>query len=264
VAPKLRRVPVFEKRRSLPLPGSIPDVLDIFRSELRFYQQIAPVIGIRVPECYEATETEHGTVLLLEDLSAWRPGGDPVAVAQILAELHRRWEGRALSMWPWLRTGDAAVNLVEDLYLRTWPAIAPRLGLRPAVADLGRRLIGRVTYAEAAAAMAGPSTLIHGDASQQNLRTSEDGELALLDWEDVSAAPGSCDLAWFCLSSVEPARWDETWAAYGRPDPQRIDQVLPALVVQGLLSFADTPVGSAAADGWLARLDAAAVRLAAD
>jgi hypothetical protein len=35
------------KRRGLPAPGSIPEALDMFRSEVRFYREIAPVIGVR-------------------------------------------------------------------------------------------------------------------------------------------------------------------------------------------------------------------------
>ena len=42
-------------------------------------------------------------------------------------------------------------------------------------------------------------------------------EIALLDWEDVSAAPGIADLGWLLVSSVAPARWDEVIAAYGTP-----------------------------------------------
>jgi hypothetical protein len=85
------------------VPGSIPDVLDIFRSEIRFYRAMAPVVGVRVPACYRAEETGEGTVLVLEDLSAWSPGADPVVAARVLSGLHRRWEGRASRRWPWLR-----------------------------------------------------------------------------------------------------------------------------------------------------------------
>lgn len=64
------------KRRSWPEPGSIPDVLDMFRCEVRFYREIAPVAGVRVPACYQVEETAEGTLLVLEDLSAWQPGAD--------------------------------------------------------------------------------------------------------------------------------------------------------------------------------------------
>jgi hypothetical protein len=72
--------------------------------------------------------------------------------------------------------------------------------------------------------------------------------VALLDWEDVSAAPGVLDLAWLLVSSVDPARWPEVIDAYG-PAPG-LGQVLPAVIVQGLLSLADTQADSAEAYGW--------------
>jgi hypothetical protein len=193
-------VPHYVKRRGLPVPGTIPDALGMFQAEVRFYREIAPVAGVRVPACYQADETGDGTVLVLEDLSVWRPGADPVMAATV-----------------------------------------------------------RVTDAERAAAAAGPRTLVHGDASLLNMRTSPDGEVALVDWEDVSAVPGVADLAWLLTSSVDPARWDEVIAAYGPAG--ELSRVLPAAVVQGLLSLADTTAGSAAAMDWISRLGAAATTM---
>jgi aminoglycoside phosphotransferase (APT) family kinase protein len=251
----------FVKRRSWPEPGSIPDVLDMFRCELRFYREIAPVAGVRVPACYQAEETAQGTLLVLEDLSDWRPGADPPAAARLLAGLHRRWQDRARQRFPWLRADDTsgtAGELVEKLFRETWPLLAARDDLTPAVRALGERLVGHVVDAEAAAARSGPATLLHGDASMLNMRTSPASEIALLDWEDVSAGPGACDLGWMLVSSVDPGRWDETIAAYGPSDS--LPQVLPAVIVQGLLSLSDAPAGAVAA-GWIERLDAAAGRL---
>ena len=91
------------------------------------------------------------------------------------------------------------------------------------------------------------------------MRTGPGGEVALLDWEDVSAAPGAVDLAWLLVSSVEPARWDEVIAAYG-PAPD-LACALPAIAVQGLLSLSDTPPGSAEAAAWIQRFQATASRL---
>ncbi len=249
------------KQRARPVPGSIAAALDIFAAELRFYREIAPVAGVRVPACYRASQTGEGTVLVLEDLSGWRPGADPAAAAGVLAALHGRWEGQADRRWPWLRRPGAAVDLVEDLFDRTWPGLAARGDLTAAVAALGTRLLGRVAEAESVVGRAGPVTLVHGDASLANMRTGPDGEVALLDWEDVSAAPGVLDLAWLLVSSVEPARWDEVIAAYGPSDG--IAGVLPAVIVQGLLSLSDAPAGSARATAWIRRLEAAASRLAA-
>jgi hypothetical protein len=247
------------KRRSWPDRGSIPDVLDMFRCEVRFYREIAPVVGVRVPACYQAEEIAEGTLLVLEDLSAWQPGADPAVAARLLSGLHRRWEGQAHQHWPWLRAEGAAVDLVEQRFGQTGPQLAAREDLTPSVRALGKRLVGHVTAAEAAAARSGSTTLAHGDASMLNMRTSSDGEVVLLDWEDVSAGPGVCDLAWMLVSSVDPGRWDEVIAAYGRSD--RLAEVLPAAAMQGLLSLSGTSAGTPEATAWIERISAAGDRL---
>lgn len=256
-------MPVHEKRRNRPAPGSIPDVLDIFRSEVRFYQELAPVVGVRVPACYRAEATDAGTLIELEDLSSWHPGADPASAAELLARLHERWPAPALARWPWLRQAgpalDTAVDLVAALYDRTWPLIAGRAELGIRARELGDRLAGRVAAAESAASAAGPLVLTHGDASAPNMRTSPAAEIALLDWEDVGIAPGVTDLAWLLVSSVEPDRWDEVIAAYGHAG--QLAEVLPSVAVQGFLSMFDTAPGSADSEGWSTRLQVAAARI---
>jgi aminoglycoside phosphotransferase (APT) family kinase protein len=226
-------MPGFVKRRSEPAPGSIPHALDIFRSELQI--------------------TDNGTLLILEDLSSWRAGADPEAAARVLAAMHARWSGRAALRWPWLRPVGA--DLVEALYRDTWPALAARRDLTPPVRDLAARLVGNVAASELGVGRAGPLTLAHGDASLANMRTSAAAEIALLDWEDVSAAPGIADLAWLLVSSVEPAGWPWVIAAYGTA--AGLADVLPAVAVQGLFELSDTPDGSAQGAAWLGRLTAA-------
>jgi hypothetical protein len=71
-------VDAYVKRRDRPPAGSIPEALDSFRAEVRFYQEIAPAIDVRVPACYEAQVNDDGTVLVLEDfvrLAARRRSG---------------------------------------------------------------------------------------------------------------------------------------------------------------------------------------------
>ncbi|HEV2374867.1 MAG TPA: phosphotransferase [Streptosporangiaceae bacterium] len=250
---------VHVKRRDRPAPGSITEALGSFRAEVRFYREIAPLVGVRVPACYQAHDTYDGTVLLLEDLADWQPGADPVVVARMLSEMHRRWLGQADTRWPWLRPVGAAVDLVEELFGRVWPKLATRPDLTPRVHMLGGHLLGKVKQSELEISLAGPLTLVHGDASLLNTRTSADGQVTLLDWEDVSAAPGVLDLAWLLVSSVEPQQWDEVIAAYG--PATGLAHVLPSAAVQGLLSLSDTTAGSAEASAWVRRLDTAANRL---
>lgn len=247
------------KRRGRPARGSISEALDSFRAEVRFYREVAPAVGVRVPDCYLAEDTDEGTVLVLEDLSGWEPGADPLAAAAALAAMHQQWMGEAHLRWPWLRPVGAAVGLVEQLYAQVWPELAARPDLTSSVRRLGERLVGRVTECERMISAAGTLTLVHGDASMLNMRTGPGGQVAMLDWEDVSAAPGVLDLAWLLVSSVEPARWDEAIAAYGTAG--YMTRVLPAVAVQGLLSMSDAPTGSAEATAWMRRLDAAAERM---
>ncbi len=252
---------VHVKRRVRPAPGSISAALDSFRAEVRFYREIAPVSGVRVPACYQAEDTGEGTVLVLEDLSSWQPGADPLAAARVLSGMHGKWTGQAPERWPWLRPVGAAVDLVEELFARVWPELAARADLTPPVRALGERLVGKVAESERAISLAGPVTLAHGDATLLNMRTGPGGVVALLDWEDVSAAPGVVDLAWLLVSSVEPAQWDAVIAAYGRA--AGLPRVLPAVAVQGLLSLSGIFAGSTEATGWIRRLEAAAHRLEA-
>ncbi|HTA07302.1 MAG TPA: aminoglycoside phosphotransferase family protein [Streptosporangiaceae bacterium] len=254
-------MPEFVKRRGLPAPGSIPDTLDIFRSEVRFYREVAAEAGVRVPACYTAEISDAGTLLVLEDLSTWRAGAEPESAAQVLAAMHARWSGRALERWPWLRPVGAAAGQVEALYRDTWPVLAAREDLTRPVRDLAARLLGNVVACESALGASGPLTLAHGDASLANMRTSPEAEIALLDWEDVSSAPGIADLAWLLVSSVEAARWPGVITAYGAA--AGLADVLPAAAVQGLLELSDTPDGSSDGSAWLARLTAAQAYISA-
>jgi hypothetical protein len=250
----------FVKRRAPATPGSIPDILQMFVNEVRFYREIAPVIGVRVPECFRAEENGGATLLELEDLSAWRPGARPTNAARLLAGMHRRWGDEAARRWPWLRAPDEVVSLVAEVYDSTWPVVSERADCTPAIRDLGSGLTGRVPEAERLADQSGPMTLVHGDPSARNMRTSPSGEIALLDWEDVRLGPGVSDLAWLLVSSVDPDDWDDTIEAYG--DATGLGEALPSSAVQGVLSLADTAEHSDSARGWIDRLEETSRRLA--
>ncbi len=247
----------FTKRREAARPGSIPDVLQMFPREVRFYREIAPDLGVRTPACYVAEENDGATHLELEDLSAWQAGAEPDAAARALRELHRRWEGRAEERWPWLPRADVS-GLVQAMYDEAWSSARERPELTDTVRELGDSLVGRAAEAERRADASGPVTFTHGDASALNMRTSPDGEVALLDWEDYGSGPGIVDLAWHLVSSVEPARWDVALAAYG--DTSGFADALPAVVIQALLSFAFEE-GHDDAREWVVSLEEAARRL---
>lgn len=250
----------FVKRRDPPIPGSIPDVLGSFRSEVLFYREVAPVVGVRVPACHRAEYGVDGSCLVLEDLSAWHLGADPVEAARLLSGLHRRWQDRAAMRWPWLRPAGAGADVIGRLFEQTWSLLVARPDIPSPVRRLGERLVGKVGDAARAEGTVGPATLLHGDASLSNFRTAADAEIALLDWEDVRAAAGVADLAWLLLSSVEPERWEEVVAAYG-PAPG-LSTLIPSATCQALLSLTDTATESVESTAWINRITAASTLLA--
>ncbi len=249
----------YVKERPWPESGSISAALGSFQAEVRFYREIAPVVNIRVPLCYEAVCGPDGTRLVLEDLSSWREGGKPEAVAHELQKLHKAWEGQADRLWPWLRPAGAAVDLIGRLYDETWPRLAMHRTMPEAVRAYGWSLRGRVEEAQRLLASIPGRTLVHGDASGTNVRTSSDGIVTFLDWEDVSCLPAAVDVAWFLVSTVESRDWCRTIGAYG-PLPG-LPAALPSALVQGFLSFAEVvahgeePDGARAAESWLRRLE---------
>lgn len=250
---------LFHKRREPATPGSIPERLEMFTREVRFYREIADDVGVRTPRCHAAElDADGSTHLALEDLTAWDAEPAPEAVGQLLRGLHDRWRGTALERWPWLARPDAS-DLVEDLYGRRWPDLEARPDLPDDVRELGRRLVGRVAAATRAAASAGPPTLVHGDASPDNMRGSPSGEIALLDWEDFDWKPGVTDLAWHLMSSRTPERWNDVTDAYG--EDAGLDLALPAAAVQSLLCLASCEEESQRSREWIASLAAAARRL---
>jgi hypothetical protein len=232
----------------------------MFVNEVRFYREIAPIVGVRVPECSRAEERAGATVLELENLADWEPAADPVAAAQNLRVLHDRWAGGAFQAWPWLRRPAQGVDLVGANFDKVWEKARERTDCLEFLRAVGDRLLHRVPEAEAMAARVTPHTLCHGDASFRNMRTNpETGEIALLDWEDVSIGAGVGDLAWMLVSSVDPEVWEATIEAYS--DSQGLGQVLPAVCVQGIFMWADTPVDSPESQGWTQRLGAAVERM---
>ena len=248
------------KRRGRPEPGSIPDLLDMFGREVRFYREVAPEIEVRVPALVRWDVEDQQVTIQLEDLSSWDEGGDPVALAGLLKQLHDRWRGLADARWPWLNRAGRAAQEIGALYDKVWTGLRDREDITPAVRRIGDALSAHVAELERLESSSVPRTLVHGDASLRNVRTSPRGVIALLDWEDVRTARGEVDLSWLLVSSVDPAVWPDVIAAY-EPDAEALVESFPANIAQAILSLADHALGSVTAQHWITRLDAAAAML---
>jgi hypothetical protein len=235
----------------------------MFRSEVRFYREIAPaLVGVvRVPACEVAEVLDDGsTRIVLEDVSGFRSGAEPVAVARALRRLHDEFaDSDVVARWPWLRRVGAGAALIGAAYDEVWStSLSARADLPQAVLALGASLVGRVAEAEWAEGSAGRLTLCHGDPSIRNVFTAADGAVVFADWEDVRCASGIVDLAWLLVSSVEPASWPAVIDAYDAAVADLVT-VLPSVSAQGLFALASAATSDTG--GWVERLSAAAEML---
>jgi aminoglycoside/choline kinase family phosphotransferase len=185
----------------------------LYEREVRFYQEIAGTVDIRVPACYHADiEPETGEfVLLLEDL---RPAvqGDQLAGCSLdqamlamneLAALHApRWDDPTLASIEWMGqpNDEQALGMIDGAYRGLWPGFAAQYGpsLTSDALALGEAL--GASMREWRSASAGPTCVVHGDYRLDNMLfgTEDSGyPLATVDWQTVAHGRGIADVAYF-------------------------------------------------------------------
>ena len=188
-----------------------------YRSELRFYEHVAPLIRARLPRCHYAAMHESGNpfVLLLEDVAP-AVQGDQIAgcdervalsVVLALADVHGpMWEHRALEVFGQSNAGDAPDMLTAYLAWGTEEFIG-RYGERLTVDDIGvlrefcLRLHGFRNNRP------GPRSLLHGDYRLDNLLFVPDTdppECIVVDWQTAGVGSPGHDLAYVISTSLAP------------------------------------------------------------
>jgi Phosphotransferase enzyme family len=218
--------------------------LGIYESEVRFYQEIAPTVGIRVPRLYWADiESSTGRfTLLLEDLSgAGTPGdmiagGTPGQAARALDALVDlqvpRWSDPALREKVWLANPSrnhaffAAVEPALPLFLERF---ADRLDSKDV--EFVEQV---VPYANAWAAQmtVGPTVVLHGDYRMDNILFPHDpaAPVSVFDWQATRLGPPLVDVSVYlggCLS-LDDRRCHER---------ELLSQYHDGLMSRGLTSF---------------------------
>lgn len=190
------------------------------RREVGFYTEAAAAHRLSVPRCYYgAADAATGTsILLLEDLDAYRMVefatgctlAEARAVVHALAVIHGRlWNDPSLENL----SGPAALDdyPVADLWAQYPTAVS---ALLPDLALPDRFwAIGEMATANAHAILhrltdTAPMTLIHADIHVDNILFStreKDAPAVILDWQSVNRGRGAYDLAYFLISSLEPA-----------------------------------------------------------
>ncbi len=180
--------------------------------EVRFYQEIAPELDVRVPRCHHAEIDSNNTefVLLLEDLSPARQGdqltgctvGEVELALRQAARLHAPfWGSPRLIGNPWLDISDTYWERFAEMMPHWWSGFRERYGERLAAPDveLGQAFTDHIREYYDALRTA-PFTVQHGDFRPDNVLFDAAGgtvPLVVLDWQTVIYAPGAVDVAYF-------------------------------------------------------------------
>lgn len=194
----------------------------IYEREVRCYRELTSKLPVRVPRCYfSATDpARESFLLLIEDLGAEGFGDDlqglPIervgAALEALARLHANpLDGAAVPSWvPSLAHRS---ELWEQIYDEAWRDAAQLVtnDLPPAAITTAERLRSRNIQVRARLGGEGGgwSTLLHGDARPDNIRFATDdseGDLALVDWQNVATGTGAYDVAYLLLTALDPER----------------------------------------------------------
>jgi hypothetical protein len=225
-----------------------------YETEVRFYQQLAPDLGIRTPRAYHADidVTTGSFVLLLEDMAPARQGdqlagctlGEAAAALDQLVGLHApRWGDPTLSELEWLaRDPEASRMFMLGLLPNLWAGFTERYDdrLGPEVHEVGGGVIGGL---EGYLDDGSPRTVTHGDYRLDNLLfggAADAPTVAVVDWQTCGLGNALSDVAYFIgagllvddrrpneealvhryhdrlLAAGVELAWDDCWRSYRR------------------------------------------------
>ncbi len=189
-----------------------------YRSECAFYQSVAELVTIPVPQCYHVEIADEGAsyALLLAD-QAPAVQGDQIAGCEVvqaqlavraLAGLHgptwcdQRWQtfpGLAMSV-----VGEDAIRGLGDIAKMAAGITVDKLGTRLSNADAQTLVAAMDLVTPWLLDAPDRFALLHGDYRLDNLLY--DGErVSVVDWQTLGVGLASRDLAYFIGTSLEPA-----------------------------------------------------------
>jgi Phosphotransferase enzyme family len=243
----------------------------LYEREVRFYQQLAGVVGITTPHCwYAEIDADTGMfALVLNDLAPAReadqlsglsPDDASTALGQ-LAGLHAaRWGDPRHFGLGWLQDLRQRYNSVyPEVLPPLFDAFAERYGdqLDPdhlAIITAFRPHVGRFSTEQP-----GPLTVLHGDYRTDNMLFDAAGgtiPLAVVDWQTMVTGPAMADVAFLLGASLDPAdrrlheaglvgeyhkalsargvtsySWDRCWTDYRRYAYQCLAFLVPATIL---------------------------------
>ena len=224
--------------------------------EARFYRELAPLLGLRVPRCIHAgidPDTGHGLVLMNDLVAAgarFLTALSPYSVDDVartleqLARMHAVDPARTAppdSGWLSPRL-SGYLDYVSEERLQQQLDDGRGDGLAPATRNAARL---RAAFAVLASrATTAPACYIHGDAHAGNLYIDADGQPGLIDWQVVQRGPWELDVAYHLVAVLDV------------PDRQRSEADLLVHYLDAVRAHGGEPPSYA--DAWDAYRDALA------
>lgn len=174
-----------------------------FEREVRFYRDVSPHAGARVPRCYFALASAEGSVLILEDLTHMQCGDqvrgmrhcEVVATVREIGRLHANyWNNERLNALDWLPDHD---QFWREGYEENWADFAREYEVRigsDGVA-IGERVLRHLDWLKERVAER-PSALVHADLRADNVILGEQGTpdaSVILDWQLITKSMAAID-----------------------------------------------------------------------
>ncbi|MFW2350613.1 phosphotransferase family protein [Qipengyuania sp.] len=193
----------------------------LYRKEVEFYRQVAPLLDVRVPRVHFSAVDETGTefVLLFEDMGPARQG-DQIRSCGIADARAAIRQAAAIHAPSWGRT-----ELIEAAWIAPPPDLRERLGaMYPQAQAIFRERYADTLepefmalcedLAEASAYWfergEPPQCVVHGDFRLDNMLFDIRGgaePIAVLDWQTVAAGRPMTDVGYFIGCGLGEALW---------------------------------------------------------
>jgi len=174
-----------------------------FEREIRFYNNIAKNIDLRLPEVFYTVDKPPAYCLVMEDLSAYTPGNQVIGmhhdkvvetvklIACIQAEF---WNNNKLDKLDWMPLTNSII-IDDDL----WKSFIDNYAhwLSDKQIEIGKKLVRSAEWLRREKA-GRPKTIVHCDLREDNLMFGGEGlnnEILIIDWQATIKNIGAFDVA---------------------------------------------------------------------
>lgn len=187
--------------------------LQAFQREIRFYQEVAPRVDVRLPKIFYTVAEPPSLMLVMEDLSYCRAGDQVkgmtaesvMATAALIGRLQAKfWNNDALDSLDWM----PATNHLDRDFAEKWPSMETHFGkwIGEDGLAVGRRMVEHMAWISNEIRCR-PRTVTHNDLREDNLLFDESGavtEVIILDWQLATRSMGVFDVARLMGGSALP------------------------------------------------------------